>query len=246
MTPPPSNETIQMIKKIRNAMLVQYRPKVQLYLDTVEPRYRKFKAKRNEEPQSFPEVLGSVIAEYALEKKYYWASRTKKGLLFLTEQEHAESADALFMSIFDEKSMPEVTQEKVQEEIERFSSTPETFEQYLQSLDMLQDMGHWKFMQFATLLKNLIAFFLHPLRTRPNSKVTKGVESRLSRHLCLFAHSYMKNQDKDRYNADEIYRLSKLDYQKEFGTCNPEPLLVVLKDELLRHLRDVEGIPIEC
>jgi hypothetical protein len=82
MSPPPDMRTTQMIKKIRNAMIVQYLPKVAIYGEIVEPR-----AREQGIDQPLPEVLNSIIAEFSFEPKYVWASifPSRKGLQFLTD-----------------------------------------------------------------------------------------------------------------------------------------------------------------
>jgi hypothetical protein len=82
MSPPPDERTVQMIKKIRNAMLVQYLPKVAIYSEMMEP-----KARAKGTDQSFPDVLNPLIAEFSFGHKYIWASDKRKGLRFLTESE---------------------------------------------------------------------------------------------------------------------------------------------------------------
>jgi hypothetical protein len=82
MLPPPDERTVQMIKKIRNAMLVQFLPKVAIYAEVIEP-----KARAKGTDQTFPEVLNPLIAEFSFGQKYIWASndQSRKGLRFLTE-----------------------------------------------------------------------------------------------------------------------------------------------------------------
>jgi hypothetical protein len=85
MSPPPDPRTVQMIKKIRNAMLIQYLPRVAIYAEMIEP-----KARAKGTDQTFPDVLNTLIAEFTFGRKYIWASYKQKGLRFLTESEIEE------------------------------------------------------------------------------------------------------------------------------------------------------------
>jgi uncharacterized protein YnzC (UPF0291/DUF896 family) len=85
MSPLPDPRTVQMIKKIRNAMMVQYLPKVAIYSEVIEPKAR---ARGTDQP--FPDVLNTPIAEFSFGRKYIWASYKQKGLRFLTESEIEE------------------------------------------------------------------------------------------------------------------------------------------------------------
>jgi hypothetical protein len=85
MSPTPDPRTVQMIKKIRNAMLMQYLPKVAIYSEMIEP-----KARAKGTDHAFPDVLNPLIAEFSFGRKYIWASNKRKGLRFLTESELEE------------------------------------------------------------------------------------------------------------------------------------------------------------
>jgi hypothetical protein len=84
MSPPPDERTTKMIKRIRNAMMIQHRPQVAIYNEMIEP-----KAREQGIDQPLPEVLNSIISEFSFERKYVWASTepSRKGLRFLADSE---------------------------------------------------------------------------------------------------------------------------------------------------------------
>ena len=80
--PVPDKRTVKMIQKIRHAMILQYLPNVSLYTREMERR-----ARQGGDHYTFPEVLKSLIAEFAFGPRYVWASRKTKGLRFLTPED---------------------------------------------------------------------------------------------------------------------------------------------------------------
>ena len=77
---PPDERTVTMIKKIRNAMILQMQPSIAAYHECISICKR-----FNPNKHILPEVLNAIISGYAFQPQYIWASRNRKGLTLLQD-----------------------------------------------------------------------------------------------------------------------------------------------------------------
>jgi hypothetical protein len=219
MTPPPDERTIQMIKKIRNAMIVQYLPKVSIYTQFIEPKYKQKMERLNEETQPFPEVLASVIAEFAFEKKYYWASSKKKGLKFLTKQD---------IDKFNRDYLDLTMQGGPQQDREAGDN-------------------HIRMMQLISqIVQKFTRNIIEPLLENPQEwdqlMIRNGRAGRTHEHMSWFTNRWLV--DNGRLSLTYLFPLVTIENYHDYMNdpiATPDPLLLAMRTELLRYMREKEG-----
>ena len=234
--PPPDERTILMIKKIRNAMIVKYKPKVTAYLDIVEPKYREHAEQNSQQVMPFPEVLVPVIAEFAFEKRYFWASSKRKGLNFLTPKEELEFQEQVTKSLFDSMHL----------------------RQGYNSTGIRNAQGHLgpegELTGFAMVLIRAFAMRFVDSQMRPvlggvdsdkwnNAFPRPGAKERVQSTVMRYCVEYM-GHCRDPHHEELVKSVSEADIVQNLRSSNPEPFFVDMKEELHRYLWEFEQFEI--